>query len=76
MLGGTLLGENRMGILANIPEADGVVLSATSAAKVILVAGKPLREPIVQHGPFVMNTKEEIFQALSDLRDGHLVDVQ
>ncbi|MEO7623823.1 MAG: pirin-like C-terminal cupin domain-containing protein [Gallionella sp.] len=41
-----------------------------------MVAGKPLGEPIVQHGPFVMNTKEEIFQALSDLRDGHLVDAQ
>ena len=75
-VGGTLLSENRMGILANTPDADGVVLIASGAAKAILVAGKPLREPIVQHGPFVMNTKEEIFQALSDLRDGHLVEVK
>jgi redox-sensitive bicupin YhaK (pirin superfamily) len=75
-VGGTLLSENRMGILANVPHADGVVIIAPSSAKAILVAGKPLGEPIVQHGPFVMNTKEEIFQALSDLRDGHLVDAQ
>jgi redox-sensitive bicupin YhaK (pirin superfamily) len=75
-VGGTLLSENRMGILANTPQADGVVLIASGSAKAILVAGKPLGEPIVQHGPFVMNTKEEIFQALSDLRDGHLVDAQ
>jgi redox-sensitive bicupin YhaK (pirin superfamily) len=75
-VGGTLLSENRMGILANTPHADGVVLIASGSAKAILVAGKPLGEPIVQHGPFVMNTKEEIFQALSDLRDGHLVDAQ
>ena len=49
---------------------------ASGPAKAILVAGKPLGEPIVQHGPFVMNTKEEIFQALNDLRQGHLVDVK
>lgn len=75
-VGGTLLGESRMGILANTPQTDGVVLIASGPAKAILVAGKPLGEPIVQHGPFVMNTKEEIFQALNDLRQGHLVDVK
>jgi redox-sensitive bicupin YhaK (pirin superfamily) len=72
-VGGTQLGERRMGILANTPQADGVVLIASGPAKAILVAGKPLGEPIVQHGPFVMNTKEEIFQALNDLHEGHLV---
>jgi redox-sensitive bicupin YhaK (pirin superfamily) len=72
-VGGTQLGERHMGILANTPQADGVVLIASGPAKAILVAGKPLGEPIVQHGPFVMNTKEEIFQALNDLHEGHLV---
>jgi redox-sensitive bicupin YhaK (pirin superfamily) len=38
----------------------------------ILVSGQPLKEPIVQYGPFVMNTKEEIYQALTDFRDGRL----
>ncbi len=39
----------------------------------LLMAGQPLREPIVQYGPFVMNTREEIEQALSDYRNGELV---
>jgi quercetin 2,3-dioxygenase len=71
-IGGTDLGENRMGILANTPQADGVTLNSTAPAKAILVAGKPLREPIVQHGPFVMNTKDEIFQAIKDFQEGRL----
>jgi hypothetical protein len=61
---------SRMGILANAPEADGVSLSAQEEARLILVAGKPLHEPIVQYGPFVMNTQEEINQALDDYRNG------
>jgi hypothetical protein len=42
-------------------------------ARFILVAGRPLGEPIVQHGPFVMNTREEIEQAFADYRAGRLV---
>ena len=52
--------------------AEGVTLSATVPAKAILVAGKPLGEPIMQHGPFVMNTKEEIYQAIRDYQEGRL----
>lgn len=62
----------RMAILRNTPQADGVVIEASADAKLILVAGQPLKEPIVQYGPFVMNTKEEIYQALQDFRDGRL----
>ncbi len=62
----------RMAILANDPEADGVVIEAKEAAKALLVAGRPLAEPIAQYGPFVMNTEEEIYQAVSDYRDGRL----
>ncbi|XP_003791971.1 pirin [Otolemur garnettii] len=36
----------------------------------VLIAGEPIREPIVQHGPFVMNTREEISQAILDYRNG------
>ncbi|MBI1866958.1 MAG: pirin family protein [Methylocystis sp.] len=55
--------------------ADGDVVrvgAGSQEAHFLLLAGKPLREPIVQHGPFVMNTREEIEQALADYRDGTL----
>jgi redox-sensitive bicupin YhaK (pirin superfamily) len=61
----------RMGILSNASGVDGVTLSATEDARLILVAGKPLNEPIVQYGPFVMNTQQEIHQALNDFSNGH-----
>ena len=40
--------------------------------RAILVAGAPLNEPIAQYGPFVMNTNEQIFQAVEDFRRGVL----
>lgn len=39
-------------------------------AIVLLLSGEPLNEPIVGHGPFVMNTSEEISQAMRDFKDG------
>jgi redox-sensitive bicupin YhaK (pirin superfamily) len=71
-IGGRAVPLQRMAILANTAQADGVVIEASADAQVILVAGQPLREPIVQYGPFVMNTKEEIVQALADFREGRL----
>jgi len=62
----------RMAVLSNDPAADGVVIEASSDAKALLIAGQPLNEPIAQYGPFVMNTKEEIYQALNDFRNGRL----
>jgi redox-sensitive bicupin YhaK (pirin superfamily) len=50
---------------------EHVRLSTRGApARVLVIAGKPLREPIAQHGPFVMNTVEELQQAVDDLRSG------
>jgi quercetin 2,3-dioxygenase len=61
----------RMAILANA--GDGARLSAGGeGARAILVAGRPLKEPIVQYGPFVMNSQQEIFQAVEDFRAGRL----
>jgi redox-sensitive bicupin YhaK (pirin superfamily) len=71
-IAGQVVPVQRMAILAATPEADGVVIEASADAKLILVSGQPLKEPIVQYGPFVMNTKEEIYQALTDFRDGRL----
>ena len=62
--------SRRMGILSNALGADSVTLAAKEGARLILVAGKPLNEPIVQYGPFVMNTQQEIHQALDDFGSG------
>ncbi len=62
----------RMALLANEATADGVVIEAATDAKLLIIAGQPLNEPIVQYGPFVMNTQDEIYQAMKDFRDGRL----
>ena len=71
-IGGQRVPAQRMALLANEPGSDGVVIQASADAKALLIAGRPLNEPIAQYGPFVMNTKEEIYQALNDFRDGRL----
>ena len=63
--------QHRMAILAN--EGDGVTLRASAAARALLIAGRPLREPIAQYGPFVMNTRHELMQAVEDFRAGRFV---
>jgi redox-sensitive bicupin YhaK (pirin superfamily) len=69
-IAGQAVPVQRMAILAN--EGDGLRIEASEDAKALLIAGRPLREPIVQYGPFVMNTKEEIYQAVEDYREGRL----
>ena len=59
------------GELAVLGEGEHVRLrSVDGAARALVVAGKPLNEPIVQHGPFVMNTAEEIQQDIRDFSSG------
>ena len=60
----------RMAILSN--GAPCVRLRASKGARCILIAGKPLGEPIAQYGPFVMNTREELIQAVDDYRAGRM----
>ncbi len=58
--------------LAVLGPGDSVVVQATAegTTRAILVAGRPLREPVARYGPFVMNTREELVQAVEDLRAG------
>jgi len=46
------------------------VRAGDAAARLIVVAGRPLREPVARHGPFVMNTREQIMQAFVDFQEG------
>ncbi len=75
ILRGTLLinGEEvaRQGQLA-LFERDGhqLTLESNDDAKVLLLSGEPIDEPIVGHGPFVMNTEQEIHQAFADFQSG------
>lgn len=58
--------------MARLSRTGVVSLAANGPTRLLLIAGKPLKEPIVHYGPFVMNTREEIEQALTDYRDGRL----
>ncbi|WP_295749917.1 pirin family protein [Undibacterium sp.] len=68
----TLVPQQRMAIFRNDAGSDGITFRANGASRVLLIAGQPLREPIVQYGPFVMNTQAEIMAAINDYRAGKL----
>lgn len=69
-IGGQALTANGVTVLS---DGDHVVIEAGgNGAALLLLAGRPIGEPVVQYGPFVMNTREEIEQALDDYRRGAL----
>jgi redox-sensitive bicupin YhaK (pirin superfamily) len=55
-------------------EGDGLRIAAAGAegTRVLVVAGRPIGEPVARHGPFVMNTREELEQAFRDYQSGRL----
>ncbi|MDA0824293.1 MAG: pirin family protein [Proteobacteria bacterium] len=59
--------------LAKLSAGSEVEITAEDDLRLILLAGKPIDEPIVQYGPFVMTSREEIEQAFADYRGGNLV---
>ena len=74
----TAVGERNLIVFEN----DGEIISiresdnAKSPLDVLLIAGMPLNEPIVQYGPFVMNTREEIDKTLEDYRNGRIGKIE
>lgn len=68
---GTAISHPRLAVLG---DGDYIkVVTAEKPVRFLLVSGKPLHEPIARYGPFVMNTREEIEQALRELREGTFI---
>jgi redox-sensitive bicupin YhaK (pirin superfamily) len=66
--GDTILRAAQMATLST--EGAGISIEANNEAKILLLAGEPIDEPVVGYGPFVMNTREEIVQAIDDFNSG------
>jgi hypothetical protein len=65
---GTPIGSGR---LATLSDGDRVAVTATSTkVRFLLLAAKPIGEPVARYGPFVMNTRTEIMQAVEDFQSG------
>lgn len=75
VLGGTVLVNDDAVVRADQAaqlgrSGDGVTVEANNDTRILLLDGEPLGEPVVGYGPFVMNTQQEIRQALDDFRSG------
>ncbi|MRS05778.1 pirin family protein, partial [bacterium] len=69
--GSTFASATRMLIFG---EGDSIqVESGKIGGKFLLISGKPLGEPIARYGPFVMNTQQEIMEAIKELREGTFI---
>ena len=60
------------GSLALLSKGDNVQINASVDSEYLILAGPEIDEPIARYGPFVMNTKEEIIQAIDDYQNGIL----
>lgn len=69
---GHTVSARTLAVLGQDASSHGITVSASLPARLLVLAGRPLGEPIAQWGPFVMNTRAEIEQAIADMRAGTL----
>lgn len=65
-----IIDQNEIAIFEN--NGSQIILNAKEETTLLFMSGEPLQEPIFGHGPFVMNTKEEILQAFNDYQSGKM----
>jgi redox-sensitive bicupin YhaK (pirin superfamily) len=63
------------GDFAMLADGDGVRLASERGARMLVLGGRPLREPVARYGPFVMNTEREIHEAIADYRSGRFATI-
>ncbi|HEX7370118.1 MAG TPA: pirin family protein [Rhodanobacteraceae bacterium] len=69
-IGADTLGLRELGVLSKGDSVELAVPESGKPARVLLVAGRPLNESVARYGPFVMNTPEQIVQAMRDYQEG------
>ncbi len=69
---GTAAGEAELAVIHSHSERGTIVLNGKEDAVVLVMAGEPIEEPIARYGPFVMNTKQELAQAVQDYQAGKM----
>jgi hypothetical protein len=63
-----IVNTNHLALMAN--DGEKIQIEASENSVVLVLSGQPLNEPIASHGPFVMNTREELNQAFLDYNNG------
>jgi quercetin 2,3-dioxygenase len=70
--GSTRAEASQVALLDHGGDAVSVVNSGTDTLSALLIAGEPIGEPVARYGPFVMNSKEEVWRAVEDYREGKM----